>query len=798
MNKNRWKRCGVFYFAFVFTLVPALASAYIDPSVTTYAIQAIAGVAVAAGAFFATYGRRMKKSWMKTVGVDGNEAAAEEAPLEVTREDLRADLAAKRESRQAAPAAKKHKSIKGRIITSLLCGFSPAMILILRPAVSFYLSNESEFWFRLEDLLPDILLVFAVLGLGAGLIHFLLPDGRKFSLRLWFAAAAAAGTLCAFIQDHFMSFYLPALTGEIIDWDLYSGWNTASLLLWGGIFLLFIVLLILRPRFMKITVYAMLALLLCADTAAGAIDVATANHDNSRIGTYFSRTGMYETAEAGNVVVLVSDTYEATYLNEILEKKPECEEYLQDVTYYDNTSGISVFTHLSFPKILTGVDFPLGKAFEEGVTWTFAHQTLVDRILDNGWDVNYYTEFSPSRDMKGKILTYADDEQHPNREVRIRLVKNLLRGCLFRSVPQPLKKQFMVTNHDFDAVRFDDDEVAPYWINDKKVYERLRDEGLKTAEGKPRYTVVELSGLHEPCTLDENFETIENYEQYTLDERHFRTGQGQLKLLRLYLDRLKEAGTYDSTTVIMIADHGRENRFHPILLVKEAGRKETGFVRDHTPVSLQMDFPDLVLAVTGGESFSAAAARLADPDRVRYGLDYRAPRFMERVFSRFTVNIPGYAGDPGSFTTDRDEFILDDDFAGRYTPGMAILSGGKVRGNTAAVYGVEDGAIPGHSVVFDLFFSGEESRKLTLEATVRNITGDPQRILFSLNGEPFGEPVTLAPESGPTDIRIPLPETVGSRMTLEMDFPDAFKTASVGWSTFESILIPEARIIQEE
>ena len=118
MNKNRWRRCGVFYFAFVFTLVPALASAYIDPSVTTYAIQAIAGVAVAAGAFFATYGRRMKKSWMKTVGVDGNEAAAEEAPLEVTREDLRADLAAKRESRQAAPAAKKHKSIKGRIITS--------------------------------------------------------------------------------------------------------------------------------------------------------------------------------------------------------------------------------------------------------------------------------------------------------------------------------------------------------------------------------------------------------------------------------------------------------------------------------------------------------------------------------------------------------------------------------------------------------------------------------------------------------------------------------------------------------
>ena len=66
MNKNHWKTYGIVYFTVVFALVPALASAYIDPSVTTYAIQAIAGVAVAAGAFFATYGRRMKKNGMNS------------------------------------------------------------------------------------------------------------------------------------------------------------------------------------------------------------------------------------------------------------------------------------------------------------------------------------------------------------------------------------------------------------------------------------------------------------------------------------------------------------------------------------------------------------------------------------------------------------------------------------------------------------------------------------------------------------------------------------------------------------
>ena len=83
--KSRWRFYGIVYFTMVFALVPSLASAYIDPSVTTYAIQAIVGVAVAAGAFFATYGRRMKKHWMRILDIDENETRTTEAPLEITR-----------------------------------------------------------------------------------------------------------------------------------------------------------------------------------------------------------------------------------------------------------------------------------------------------------------------------------------------------------------------------------------------------------------------------------------------------------------------------------------------------------------------------------------------------------------------------------------------------------------------------------------------------------------------------------------------------------------------------------------
>ncbi len=49
------------------------AFAYIDPSVMTYAIQAIAGLAIAVGAGVAIYFHRIKKKVNKTLNIDENE-----------------------------------------------------------------------------------------------------------------------------------------------------------------------------------------------------------------------------------------------------------------------------------------------------------------------------------------------------------------------------------------------------------------------------------------------------------------------------------------------------------------------------------------------------------------------------------------------------------------------------------------------------------------------------------------------------------------------------------------------------
>lgn len=65
--------CFVLYLVLCFLfLFSTNALAYIDPSTTTFLVQAVAGVAIAIGAAVAMYWRRAKKKISKKLGIDEN------------------------------------------------------------------------------------------------------------------------------------------------------------------------------------------------------------------------------------------------------------------------------------------------------------------------------------------------------------------------------------------------------------------------------------------------------------------------------------------------------------------------------------------------------------------------------------------------------------------------------------------------------------------------------------------------------------------------------------------------------
>lgn len=83
------KLLGRLYFVICFVLILSFsASAYLDPSVMTYAIQIIAGIAVAVGAVVGIYWRKAKKKVQDKLGIDENsKKEQEEDVIEIREED---------------------------------------------------------------------------------------------------------------------------------------------------------------------------------------------------------------------------------------------------------------------------------------------------------------------------------------------------------------------------------------------------------------------------------------------------------------------------------------------------------------------------------------------------------------------------------------------------------------------------------------------------------------------------------------------------------------------------------------
>lgn len=70
------------YYTLCFTVMLALpVSAYLDPSVTTFAIQVIAGAAVAIGAVVGIFWRKAKKKVQNKLGIDENSKKEKEEDI---------------------------------------------------------------------------------------------------------------------------------------------------------------------------------------------------------------------------------------------------------------------------------------------------------------------------------------------------------------------------------------------------------------------------------------------------------------------------------------------------------------------------------------------------------------------------------------------------------------------------------------------------------------------------------------------------------------------------------------------
>lgn len=621
------------------------AFAYVDPSVMTYTIQAVAGVVVALSAVAGVALRRGRKQLMRLLDIDENHRR--EIEPDVHRTDKSAAVGWRSGSTAGAGAytwaaavestadggrtavesgsgqpSEKRKvaykpSWKERLAHGLIAAFFFTFTIYFVAPLEIVAGSSNDLVFTLGDVwwVP----VLPCLGLVAGITLVLsLLRGRAFAVGL--ALVFGVG-LCAYVQALFLNVGLPAANGATILWMDYLGMQVASSIVWAAILIAAVVYCVRNSRRMQ-GVVALVSVALVIVQGVGLASMAIAGPSGDDRGQSTAKAIMTEdqlfTANPNqNVIVFILDTYDTAYLDRVMKMNPHLLDGLTGFTYYRNATSATIPTRFAIPEMMTGQMPSFDEPYSAYKRERYARSTFLQDIHDAGYSIGLYTD-----SLRISDLPKEEQQRVTDKTVNIHGLPNSMLdygGALYslwqmgqyRDVLWPFKWAFWYyTDQINTSMAVYDPAAAPdetiYAIDDVRYYNRLCDIGLSVEEGDYQggFRFIHLLGSHYPFSYDEEVNDLGDDNSDV-----FKQSQGAIHIVEEYIDQLKELGLYDQTTIIVTADHGYwtitldpiEETSTPIMFVKPAQSAELDalpIVTDEKPVS-HLDLQATVLDAMG-------------------------------------------------------------------------------------------------------------------------------------------------------------------------------------------------------
>ena len=115
-------------------------------------------------------------------------------------------------------------------------------------------------------------------------------------------------------------------------------------------------------------------------------------------------------------------------------------------------------------------------------------------------------------------------------------------------------------------------------------FEDLNENGITIKEIDKTLTIYHLFGAHGLAKMNENMERI-NPDTDSIEDRYSEI-RGVYKGIYMFLEELKEKDIYDSSTIIITADHGSQDYFSAAtILVKEPNIHNDEMIINHAPIT---------------------------------------------------------------------------------------------------------------------------------------------------------------------------------------------------------------------
>ena len=508
--------------------------------------------------------------------------------------------------------------------------FRPAAVLVL--ALSFLLTvygplelfftNAREFAFDFSALFPVLLKLF-LLVTAVGLLGFGFCYALHIRLYDTVLVIAAVGFVCTYVQGMFLSGHLPPLDGRPIHWNEYFAQDAASVLLWLAVGTAAVVLV------RKLRMERMYRLITGCALFLSAILLVTLVTVGIQTGGFAKKTQavmtkdfQFEMSTEQNFVIFVVDAVDSAAFRHLLEgDDPQFADTLEDFTYYPNTVGAYPFTQESIPFILTGAWYENQEDFSTFTTRAMDDSPLLSSLSAQGYRMGMYEE-DLTYDSEG-VYRFENAQALSYRIASFnRLAREELKLVWFKYAPFPLKRMVHVNMEAFSWLVELESGKPIFHANNSDFYGDLQRASIETCPDKC-FRFIHIEGAHVPFRYDKDVRPIDEAQG-----SYPQNIEASMTIVDTYLARLKEAGVYDNTVIVLMADHGygyeREipilGRGNPLLAIK--GINEHHAMRlSEAPISyedLQEAYQRLLSGTPGDQVFDAKEG----DDRPRRFLGY--------------------------------------------------------------------------------------------------------------------------------------------------------------------------------
>lgn len=461
-----------------------------------------------------------------------------------------------------------------RIITWVLLSFAFSFMLCVFAPIDIYYSNIHEYWFSFSQLLNTMIIPFGLL-----FVVFLLPGLILWKVKFYYLILAVFLSLYVYfyIQGNFIPRPYGVLNGTEIVWDEYSKYGLLSI----GLFIILTVLCILLcttyqqkiSSVVKIVCLGIFAIQIV--TIISTLAIHTNDSDKTKQNIVSNKDQFNFSAEK-NIILFILDTFDGNDLNYLLQhNEDEIKDTFRDFTYYKDTLGGYPTTRCALPLILTGKWYENQEPFMDYIQKSYENNPIYETLEEYGYQIDAYATHG---ELLSRSSGFYNNVEEGRYEVSdsIGLSLQIMNMVGFNYSPHQLKHLFIFDTNSISKYRKINSEDEPYTTDVIQFYNQYLDKGIQTNRKTPVFKVYHTDGVHAPYTFDKRL-SEDNDKLYT----SYDEAAGNVEILQKILSELKEKGIYESSTIIVMADHGHIGfSQNPIFMIKNNDEKHDFYLSD--------------------------------------------------------------------------------------------------------------------------------------------------------------------------------------------------------------------------